>query len=171
MSKQIKCVPFYHDIAKLKPVVSEIGFDLHYNGIYKTFVDEFNSGDGDIAYNKAGAYLHDLYFENIREFRADNAPVGRSQYVIEQRYGTYENFLKTVETQVNRLQGSGWIFMNHSGYVNIIPNNRIVDNVAMIIDCWEHAYAFTHGIDRIGYIRQHMSIIDWDKVNERMNRE
>lgn len=171
MNKQIKCVNFYTDISKLKPVISEIGFDLHYNQIYKQYVDDYNEGEGDIAYNKAGAYLHDLYFDNIREYRNENKPIGRAEHVIDTRYGTYENFLKTLESQVNRLQGSGWVFMNYSGYVNFIPNNRIVDNVAMIIDCWEHAYAFTHGTDRMSYVRQHMSIIDWDKVNERMNRE
>ena len=62
------------------------------------------------------------------------------------------------------------IFMNHSGYVNIIPNNRIVDNIAMIIDCWEHAYMFSFGSDIESYITQHLSIINWEVVNKRINK-
>ena len=70
--------------------------------------------------------------------------------------------------QAARLQGSGWIFMNHAGYVNIIPNNRLVENVAMIIDLWEHAYYPTHGNDRTKYLKAHMGIINWDVVNARL---
>lgn len=161
--------PFVGDISKLKPVISEIGFDIHYNKIYTQQVNDYNNADGDIAFNKAGAYLHDLYFSNIRGYRQNNVPTGKAEHVIIQRYGNLRNFVKTVEDQAMRLQGSGWIFMNHSGYINIIPNNRIVDNTVMVIDLWEHAYAYTFGHDKLAYVRSHFNIIDWDKVNERLN--
>ena len=58
--------------------------------------------------------------------------------------------------------------MNTAGYINIIPNNRIVDNVAMIIDLWEHAYAYTFGHDKALYVENFLDIIDWDVVNSRL---
>ena len=158
------------DISKLKPVVNEIAFDLHYNRIYKQYVDDFNLANGDIAFNKAGAFLHSLYFDNIREYRSNNLPSGRALNIIDQRYGSYERFVSTLVDKASQLQGNGWIFMNHSGYVNIIPNNRIVDNVAMIIDCWEHAYILNYPNDISNYIRQTLSIINWDKVNQRIDK-
>ena len=48
------------DISKLKPVVSETSFDLHFNQIYKSHIDRFNKGEGDFAFDKAGAFLHKL---------------------------------------------------------------------------------------------------------------
>jgi superoxide dismutase len=164
----MKQITVSYDISKLKPVTNEISFDQHFNQIYKDHVVSYNSGTGDIPFNKAGAFLHELYFENIREARPNNLPLGRADHVIALRYGSFDNFVKTLCDQVERLQGSGWVFMNHAGYINIIPNNRIVDNVVLLIDCWEHAYIHTHGTDRSSYIRQHLSIINWDVVNKRI---
>ena len=166
--KQISQVPVSYDISKLKPVVTETAFNLHFNDIYKNHVDCFNASLGDIPFHKAGAHLHSLYFENIREYRHNNEPVGKSAQVIEMRYGTYNNFVQSIYDQVYRLQGNGWIFMNTAGYVNIIPNNRIVDNVAMIIDFWEHAHLFNYGSDRNKYLKDHLHIINWDVVNQRI---
>ena len=70
------------------------------------------------------------------------------------RYGSFENFVKTTEDQISRLQGSGWIFMNSAGYINIIPNNRIVKDIAMIIDFWEHAYIHKFGSDRVALFQK-----------------
>jgi len=84
------------------------------------------------------------------------------------RYGSFENFQKTYFEQASRIQGNGWLFMNSAGYLNIIPNNRIVENVAMIVDFWEHAYCFTHGVDRNKYARASLNVIDWDIVNKRI---
>lgn len=165
MNKQ---VPVHFDISKLKPVISEVGFDLHYNGVYNNYIKNVNEGTGDIPYNRAGEFLHRLYFENIREYRTPNLPSGRVEYIINLRYGSFDNFVKTMQDQVERIQGNGWLFMNSAGYLNIIPNNRIVDNIVMIIDCWEHAYAFTHNIDRASYIKYHLGIIDWEVVNTRI---
>lgn len=164
----MKPVVITYDISKLKPVINETSFDQHFNQIYKNHIVSYTSGIGDIPFNKAGAFLHELYFENIREARPNNLPLGRADNIIALRYGSFDNFVKTLEDQVERLQGSGWVFMNHAGYINIIPNNRIVDNVVLIIDCWEHAYVHAHGTDRSSYIRQHLSIINWDIVNKRI---
>lgn len=169
--KQIQLVPITFDIGRLKPAISEIGFDMHYNKVYKPHVDNFNKQRGDIAFHKAGATLNGLYFENIREYRQDNRPIGRAADVIDKRYGGYENFCHSTIDQMVRLQGSGWIFMNNAGYINIVPNNRIVDNIALIISFWEHAYCFTHGVDRLTWLKNAMSIVNWDVVNQRLNKE
>lgn len=166
--KEIKQTKVLFDIAKLKPMVSIEAFDLHYYGVYKKHVEDFNAGEGDFAFNKAGAHLHSLYFENIREWRNDNLPMGKSLQVIEMRYGSIENFVSTLLEQSDRLQGNGWVFMNTSGYVNIIPNNRIVDNVAFVIDLWEHAYIHTHGLDKVKYLRNTLQCINWEVVNQRI---
>ena len=166
--KELKPIKVSYDIMGLKPVISISGFDLHYYQIYKKHVDEFNEGVGDSAFNKAGAYLHELYFENIRAARPDNKPIGKAEYIINLRYGSFERFTAALLEQANRLQGNGWIFMNNAGYVNIIPNNRIVENVALIIDLWEHSFLPTYGNDRNKYVEEHLSIINWDIVNKRM---
>lgn len=159
---------FPYNIQELSPCINEIGFDLHFNGIYKQHVDNFNSSKGDIPFNKAGSFLHSLYFDNIREYRKDNLPSGKVLNIIENRYGSFDNFKLTCIDQATRLQGNGWLFMNHAGYINIIPNNRIVNDIILLIDLWEHAFIPSHGINKEDYIRTHMNIINWDTVNNRL---
>jgi len=166
--KQLEQTKMLLNISKLKPMTTIEAFDMHFNGVYKKHVEDFNNSVGDFAFNKAGAYLHSLFFENIREWRQDNLPTGKSQQVIEMRYGSFENFISTLVEQTERLQGNGWVFMNTSGYVNIIPNNRIVDNVAFVIDLWEHAFIPTHGLDRIKYLKTTMQCMNWEVVNQRI---
>ena len=108
----LECVKFGHDIGQLKPAINEVGFDIHYNKIYKKLVDDFNQGVGDFAFNKAGAHLHKLYFENLRERRDSNVPIGKAEHIITQRYGNFNNFKKQVQEQASRLQGSGSVYMN-----------------------------------------------------------
>lgn len=166
--KELKPIKVSYDIAGLKPVASIAGFDLHYHQIYKKHIEDYNTGIGDSAFNKAGTHLHDLYFEGIREVRTDNKPSGKAEHVINMRHGSFERFEQALFEQASRLQGNGWVFMNNAGYVNIIPNNRIVDNVALVIDLWEHAFLPTYGNDRNKYLKDHLSIINWDVVNRRM---
>ena len=42
--KMLEQTHISYDISKLKPVISEQSFDLHYNSIYKQHVDRFNKG-------------------------------------------------------------------------------------------------------------------------------
>jgi Fe-Mn family superoxide dismutase len=164
----IDMTPIRFDVSKLKPVISEKAFNLHYNMIYFDHVNDFNRKQGDIPFNRAGAYLHDLFFDNLREYRPKNPPLGKVAQIIEMRYGTYENFVTTLSEQAERIQGNGWLFMNNAGYINIIPNNRIVDNIAMIIDVWEHAYLLDYGNNKTQYVVDALHLIDWEKVNERI---
>ena len=168
LMKMLELTSVTFDISKLKPVIHEQAFDLHYNHVYKEHVDRFNQGTGDFAFDKAGAFLHKLYFDNIREYRINNEPQGKLLSIMETRYGSYERFLSTLLDKAKQLQGNGWVFMNTSGYLNIIPNNRIVDNVAMVIDCWEHAYMFNFGNSVESYIKQTINIINWDIVSRRI---
>jgi Fe-Mn family superoxide dismutase len=155
------------NLSDLKPVISEVSFQKHLQ-ICKTYVDNFNSSKGDIPFNKAGSFLHKLYFENIREFRPENRPLGKSAQIIELRYGSWDNFVRTYLDTIEKLQGSGWVFMNTAGYLNIIPNNRIVDNIGFVIDFWEHAYYPDYGSNRIQYAKDSLNILDWSVVNERI---
>jgi len=166
--KMLEQTKFTYDISKLKPVIHEQAFDLHFNHIYKNHIENYNQGVGDFAFDKAGAYLHKLYFDNIRDFRINNEPYGKALQVMELRYGSFNRFLQTLIDKTKSIQGNGWVFMNTSGYVNLIPNNRIVDNIALIIDCWEHAYMFNFGNDVETYINRTLSIINWEEVSRRI---
>lgn len=156
-----------YDIGSLKPAISEKSFNINLE-VYKTHLDNFQNASGDIPFDKAGAYLHKLYFEGLREYRATSTPLGKVAEVLELRYGSWDNFVKCYIDTVTKLQGSGWVFMNTSGYLNIIPNNRIVDNIAFVIDFFEHAYILDWGNDKRRYAMEQLKVINWEVVNQRI---
>ena len=155
-----------YDVSKVK-VMSTNDFQEHLK-IHQKHIDNYNNGQGDIPFEKAGAHLHKLFFENIRERRVDNPVIGKAANILETRYGNESNFYKCYMDTVDKLQGSGWVFMNTSGYFNIIPNNRIVDNIALVIDFWEHAYYPRYGSMRGMYAKEILWSINWDVVNQRI---
>ena len=53
-----------YDREDLNPVLSKENIDIHYGKLAKNYVDRFNSNEGDLAFNKAGAILHNLFFHN-----------------------------------------------------------------------------------------------------------
>lgn len=169
MHRHLQRVQVSYDISKLAPAINTKGFNEHYNGNYKAYVDHFNAGEGDLAFNRAGAFLHDIYFQNIRERRDNNVPSGKTAYVIGMRYGTFENFRAMLEKKAKELQGSGWVYMNQSGYLNIIPNHRIVEGVCLLVDLWEHARVYTHGHNLDEYLTEHWKIVNWSDVEARIN--
>ena len=55
------------------------------------------------------------------------------------------------------------------GDIKTIQNHKMIDNVAMIIDWWEHAWALDYQHDKAKYLKNIWKIINWDIVNERIN--
>jgi len=164
---KLESAQIQYDVGQMKPVFDVSDFQTHLQ-IHQSHIDSYNNGKGDIPFEKAGAHLHKLFFENLRERRADNPPLGKVAEILELRYGTWDNFIKTYDDTVNKLQGSGWVFLNTAGYLNIIPNNRIVDNIAFVIDFWEHAYYGNYGRNRVAYAKDILKLINWEIVNQRI---
>jgi len=67
------------------------------------------------------------------------------------------------------IQGSGWIYIDTEGNIKTIQNHKMVDNVAMIIDWWEHAWALDYQHDKAKYLKNIWKIINWNIINERTN--
>jgi len=67
------------------------------------------------------------------------------------------------------IQGSGWIYIDTEGNIKTIQNHKMVDNVAMIIDWWEHAWALDYQHDKAKYLKNIWKIINWNIINERIN--
>jgi Fe-Mn family superoxide dismutase len=150
----------------LEPVFTVETIDLHYGTLYRNYVKKSLAGDGE--FQTAGAVLHTLFFEQFQEPKARNMPVGASESLIEKKYGSYAKFQEKLVEQALSIQGSGWVYMTRTGSIKTIPNHKIVDDVALIIDMWEHSYILDYGSDKKKYLSEFWKIINWSKVNERL---
>jgi Fe-Mn family superoxide dismutase len=136
--------------------------------LYKTYVDRFNSGEGDPEFNEAGAYLHSIYFRQFQTVSTGNKPTGQILEFIQTHFETFENFQTIVEQTAMGIQGSGWVYLSRNGQIKTIKNHSIRSDIILLIDWWEHAWALDYQADKAGYLKNIWRIIDWPVINERI---
>ena len=152
----------------LSPVMSQSTINNHYGKLAKGYVDRFNKGEGDSTFNAAGAYLHNLFFPQLRAPRTTNKPTGAVKTLIERKFKTFENFKEEFAEKAMKLQGSHWIYLSKNGTIKTIPNHQKRQDIALLIDWWEHAWAIDYGADKAKYLKNIWKIINWDIVNQRL---
>lgn len=152
----------------LYPAISDDTLDYHYGKLYKGYVDRYNKGEGDPDFNEAGAYLHDLYFSQLKELENGNKPDGASLALINRKFSTFDKFKDAMEEEAMKIQGSGWIYLSRSGDIKTIKNHEIKKDIALLIDWWEHAWALDYQANKAQYLKNFWRIIDWEVVNRRI---
>ena len=149
------------------PVLTKHNIDMHYGKLYKGYVDRFNNKEGDRTFNEAGAFLHKIFFTQFRSPKNANSPTGASLALINRRFGNFLDFKKSMKEQAMQLKGSNWIYLSRSGEIKTIKNHAKRNDVALLIDWWEHAWT-DYGTDKARYFDQIWRIIDWEIVNRRI---
>jgi superoxide dismutase len=61
------------------------------------------------------------------------------------------------------------VYVDTSGNIKTIANHKIVSNVAVLFDMWEHSFIIDHGADRKKYIKDMWKVINWSIINARLN--
>ena len=155
---------------ELDPVMSEETVKYHYDGLAAKYSERYNKGEGDPDFNYGGAVLHNIFFANLIPPQAANKPEGISKSIIEEKYGSFEEFKKAIEKSAMAIQGSGWVYMDTSGEIKTIPNHEYKKSmkISLLIDWWEHAFSLDYQADKAKYLSNIWRIIDWDVVNIRL---
>ena len=58
----------------LEPVMSKATIDYHYAELAGGYVKRFNKNEGDPVFNKAGAFLHNIFFPQLQPPKPNNKP-------------------------------------------------------------------------------------------------
>lgn len=135
-------------------------------------------GAKDALYNNAAqAYNHIFYFEQFAPAESGkNIPVGKILTLIEESFGSYQNFMDEFTQAALSLFGSGWVWLTLSPNQELkivkTPNagNPILDMYAplFVVDVWEHAYYIDQKNNRKGYLDNLWNIVDWDIISQRL---
>jgi Fe-Mn family superoxide dismutase len=97
-----------------------------------------------------------------------NHPKGASLALIDRRYGSFKDFKEKMKVEAMKIQGSGWIYMARNGDIKTIKNHQIKNDIALLIDWWEHAWAKDYGANKSKYLDNIWRCINWDRVNIRI---
>jgi Fe-Mn family superoxide dismutase len=155
----------------LNPVMSESTIDYHYGKLAKGYVDRYNKGEGDPEFNQAGAFLHNIFFPQLKEPAGANRPTGISNEFIDQHFGGIDKLKEEVEKIAMGIQGSGWVYVARNGKIKTITNHAIRQDIVLLIDWWEHAWALDYQADKQKYLKNIWRIINWSVINDRLNLE
>lgn len=166
--QQLRLNPLPYARTDLEPVLSQESLDYHYGHLARGYVDRYNRGQGDSDFNEAGAYLHNLFFPQLRAPQGANRPQGAVLSLIEREHGSYDQFRERVESEAMGIQGSGWVYMSRSGEIKTIANHAIRRDIALLIDWWEHAWVLDYQHDKKKYLKNLWRIMDWNVINNRL---
>jgi Fe-Mn family superoxide dismutase len=129
-----------------------------------------------IAFNAAGAMLHDLYWKNLCQEGTGGNPSKALHDQIVADFGTPTNFVEEFSDIANAIRGSGWAVLVYSPFFRrmfILPvenhqNEWIPGAIPLlVVDVWEHAYYLKYANKRADYVRDIWSIINWQAVSHR----
>jgi Fe-Mn family superoxide dismutase len=127
--------------------------------------------------NSGGFYNHFLYFDQFTPQK--NSPSGEIKKSILYSFVSLSNLKNEMIEQGLSQFGSGWVWLlsdySNNLYIMTTPNqdNPLMDEsfngkILLGIDVWEHAYYLKHKADRKSYLKDVFNLIDWDKVNQRL---
>lgn len=151
----------------LSPTMSAATIDYHYGKLYKGYVDRYNSGEGDAAFNEAGAYLHSIYFSQFGPPKS-RPPRGQILTIIERNHKNFVDFKAAFKEAAMKIQGSGWVYLSKSGAIKVIHNHQKRTDIALLVDWWEHAWSLDYQSNKEKYLDNIWRIMDWDAVNRRL---
>lgn len=123
-----------------------------------------------VPYN--GAYLHELFFENLSGKESEPSPELKA--AIEAAFGSLEAWFEDVRGGL--LSAHGWVLLIKSRKDGTIRNNVIEEHhrgmfieqdILLALDGWEHAYMIDYGTAKSQYVEALTKNIDWEVVNRR----
>lgn len=166
--EQLVQEPLSYSREDLDPVLSKQNLDFHYGKLARAYVDRYNKGEGDPDFNKAGAFLHNIFFAQFQPPRRSNKPSDNALAFIEKHFKSYEDFQDEVSKVAMGIQGSGWVYLAKNGTIKTIKNHQIKNDIVLLIDWWEHAWYTDYGPDKAGYLKKIWQIVDWSKITAKL---
>ena len=165
---KLETTPLPYSEKELEPVMSRATIDYHYEHLAKGYAKRYNAGEGNANFNRAGSFLHNKFFPQLRAPKAANRPRGAVLTLIEERFKTWEDFKQQFAETAMKIQGSGWVYLSTGGDIKTIANHAVRTDICMLIDWWEHAWALDYQSDKEAYLNNMWKIINWDVCNERL---
>lgn len=165
---KLETTPLPYGERDLEPVMSKETIDYHYQHLAKGYAERYNKGQGNADFNRAGSFLHNKFFPQFKAPKGANKPKGAVLELIESKFKTYEDFKAAVKENAMKIQGSGWVYLSTGGDIKTIPNHQVRNDICLLIDWWEHAWALDYQADKEKYLDNIWKIIDWDVINQRL---
>ena len=165
---KLETTPLPYAENALDPVLSKESIDYHYEHLAKGYAKRYNADEGNADFNRAGNFLHNKFFPQLKPPKGANRPRGVVLELIKLNFKTWEDFKEAFKIEAMKIQGSGWVYLSTSGEIKIIKNHAVRTDICVLVDWWEHAWSTDYQWNKEKYLDNIWKIIDWDVCNERL---
>lgn len=191
----IKMIELPYSLDALKPFYSKETLDLHYNILYKGYVDKTNSSllnlesararndfknikclEKELSFQGAGAILHEMFFQNMKPASEISRIDCRLVQKIIEDFGSFESFKRQFSEAATAVEASGWcllVWVPSFKKLEILQCEKHQNltlwgcKPILVLDMWEHSYYLQYKTKRPDYISAFWNIINWEEVNRR----
>ena len=187
MAFELPPLPYAKDA--LAPQISEETLEFHHGKHHKSYLDNLNNllpatefegkslediigtSAGSIFDNAAQAWNHAFYW-NCLSPNGGGKPAGELADIINETFGSFENFKEGFTATSMGIFGSGWSWLvrkadgsleitTTSGAGNPMTHG---DTPLLTCDVWEHAYYIDYRNAKAAYLKAFFELINWDFV-------
>lgn len=169
-TKKLSLSPLHYSYTDLQPVLSKRTLEYHYDSLAKGYAKRYNNNEGDKDFNYAGYFLHEIYFSQFQKPHTSGTPNGPVLNLIKRKYGWWKDFKELFKEEAMKIQGSGWIYMTYGGDIKTIVNHEVRDDILILVDWWEHAWALDYQADKKEYLENIWKIMNWSHINTRWGK-
>lgn len=193
----LKMIELPYPLNSLEPYYSYETLSLHYNILYKGYVDNTNktqeklqnarnTGDfsnikcieKDLSFFASGVILHELFFLNM----CPPIPTEPSIRLMEQilkDFGSFDSFKKQFIEASKNVEASGWcllVWLPEWNKLEVLQCEKHQDltlwgcKPLLVLDMWEHSYYLQYKTSRADYISAFCNIVNWNIVNKRFEK-
>lgn len=199
---QLPSLPYAYNA--LEPAIDAKTVEIHYSRHHKGYVDALNKAIQGTKYqkhtlrelftqasklpasilNNAGGHWNHAFYWSILKATQDNPPPSQKlQKLLEEHFGTLENFKNQFRSAGLSQFGSGWAWLikDPQGKLLITATNnqenplmdiaQVMGTPLLTCDVWEHAYYLNYLNRRDEYLDAFWSIVDWEQVEKLYNAQ
>ena len=195
--QMLKMIELPYPTNALEPYYSQETLELHYQILYKGYVDNTNKTQEQLAQarkNKdfsnikcleknlsffgAGAILHEKFFENLGPAIPSTPSMTLMEQVIKD-FGSFEAFKEQFTNAAIQVEASGWcllVWVRAWNKLEILQcekhqNLSLWDCIpVLVLDMWEHSYYLQYKTKRPDYVQNYWNIVNWNVVNKRWEK-
>jgi superoxide dismutase, Fe-Mn family len=198
MTHKLPKLPYSYDA--LEPAIDALTMEIHHSKHHQGYVNKLNAaleGTGlenkevnellkdlnsvpeniwtAVRNNGGGHSNHSLFWEVLSP--ENKTCTGLIRARIDSAFGSLEECKARLKEAALGRFGSGWAWLvSNNGNLEVMstPNQDsplTEGKVPLLgIDVWEHGYYKKYGPDRAAYVDAVLAIINWDKVNELLEK-
>ena len=190
----LKMIELPYTLNSLEPYYNKETLDIHYNVLYKGYVDNTNKTqeklakarlendfqnikclERDLAFFGSGAILHQLFFENMG-IPVPTMPSTKLMEQINKDFGSFDKFQNQFIEASKTVEASGWCILAWVPKFNKLEILQCEKHQnltlwgctpILVLDMWEHSYFLQYKANRAEYINAFKNIINWKVINKR----